>query len=658
MHSHNFFRDISFSGNGNIWIGTGLGLDNFSPDSEHFRHFGHSPLDTILDYSNSIRSLELDRSGFLWLGLEDGSLQRLVIRPEVVRTNNGAAGFSGIGSSIERMAGFAHYWHDSLDPNSLGSGTFIKSIYEDNAGSLWFGHIDGGISKLDPRTKQFSINKHDPTNTNSLSSDNVICVYEDNSGKIWIGTWDGGMDEYNPINDSFIHHMANPDDPESLHTNAIWSIAERSNEAGVALWVGTFNDGLYRYDRQSGVFRQYLEGFAIMGIVEDRHGILWMAASTDGLISYDPTNRTLNRFRLKTEYPTLSQVMTIKKDPFIDDVLWLGTNIGAMRMNIATQSARRISIDSTDYGNYSQHASDNNAEVTWVAMRGGLYKYNQQREVLVLVLPIESMVLNSPLLPLVDGNDRLWVGSYSGLHSIDPRTRSYRLYTASDGLPGNTFNPGGYRSASTGEIVVPSNNGLVRFHPDSIRDNTYIPPIVLTSLKIHNEDIPLDTTLSFKNQLQLSHSENRVTFEFAALNYINSKKNQYSYMLEGFDKDWVYSGIKKDVTYTNLDPGDYVFRVKGSNNDGLWNEEGTSIKITILPPWWKTIWAYAVYVFLVGVALYSYRKFELNRAKLRQKYEMEHFEANKLKEMDEVKSRFFANISHEFRTPLTLILGL
>jgi ligand-binding sensor domain-containing protein len=171
---HNRFRDISFSADGNIWIGTGLGLDTFFPDSEHFRHVGHSPLDTILDYSSSIRSLELDKSGFLWLGLEDGSLQKMDIKPYDISNAMSIDGLPGIDSSIERMAAFAHYQHDPLDPGSLGSGTFIKSIYEDDAGLLWFGHINGGISKLDPRTKRFISNKHDPTNSNSLNSDNVL----------------------------------------------------------------------------------------------------------------------------------------------------------------------------------------------------------------------------------------------------------------------------------------------------------------------------------------------------------------------------------------------------------------------------------------------------------------------------------------------------
>ena len=233
----------------------------------------------------------------------------------------------------------------------------------------------------------------------------------------------------------------------------------------------------------------------------------------------------------------------------------------------------------------------------------------------------------------------------------------FKRYTTGDGLQGKHYSALLYFNQETGELFAGGPNGFTSFYPEQIQDNPYLPPVVLTSFKIFNRDVKLDRSISHVKEITLNYDENVFSFEFAALNYINSKMNRYSYKMEGFDSDWTEAGVKRDVTYTNLDPGNYVFKVKGSNNDGVWNEEGSSVRITILPPWWETSWAYAAYILMFSASIFGVWRFQVNRLKIRHQLEMEHFEANNLREMDKVKSRFFANISHEFRTPLTLIQG-
>jgi len=636
-----FVRVIYETSGGELWVGTNGGLDLFDQANNTFIHYQHDPRNLRSLSDDQVTVVHEDREGFLWVGTEAGGLNQLnrasntFIRHQHDTDDSHSLSHNRVRAILEDNAGrlwigtqngldqldrnrnrFIHYHHDPGDLYSLSSNT-IWSIFEDRTGVLWFGTYGGGLSKYNRSTDQFVLFQQRPDFPNSLSENMVWSISEDRNGMLWIGTFNGGLNKLDRISDTYSVYQNDPSDPSSIISNDIRAILE--DHSG-ALWVGT-NRGLDRFDAMTETFAHFqhdpddpssISDDQVRALYEDSLGNLWIGTRTGGLNRFDRASESFIRYQHDPDDPaSLSddRVWSLYEDS--SGKLWVGTLGGLNVLDPVRDNFTRYLHDPDDTQSLSNNAifsfHEGPTGMLWVGTWGtGLDRFDPTTQTFTHFTERDGLPNNVIYGIEVDGEGYLWLSTNRGLSKFDPRTETFRNYDISDGLQDNEFNVGAHFRSDRGEMFFGGISGFNAFFPEQIEDNPNPPPIVITSFAKFNQKVRTD--LPEGEHIQLSYKDNFISFEFAALDFTAPAKNQYAYMLEGFDQEWVNAGTRRYASYTNLSGGDYVFRVKGSNSDGVWNEEGSAVRITVTPPIWETWWFQGILLLvLVGGVFGGYR---------------------------------------------------
>ena len=530
--SSGFINSIIQDIDGNIYIGTRNGLNIYDPQKKSFRNFKSSESDKSL-IGNEVTCLYASPQGTVWIGCWG----------------------SGVSIYDKRLNRFAHFKQDK-DPKKTLNGTSVTSFAEAKDGRIWISTDGGGLNLFSPIDENFT----PVSGTEKLTNNKILSLEKDHSEGLWTGMWEGGLNYFKTEeNRIFLKQKYNYLDELNAKSNSVFKIyCDRNND----VYVATFSAGAYKFDTKTNNFKQIISKYSVLNIFRDSEDKIWFATLGNGLLRIDPQKGDTDVF------------ITNPKDT---------TSLSSPTVNIVFEDSKKRIWVGVDYG--------------------GLNLFDRKKKTFTHFTTEQGLPDNSIVGILEDNSGNLWISSHGGLSkvkidSINGKLKlTFRNYTVQDGLQSKVFNRWAYFKSKKGEMYFGGQNGFNVFKPSDIKDNEFKPPVFFTdfllfnkSVTIGTENSPLKQDISKTSHLVLKYNQSFFTIRFVALNYIYSEKNQYAYRMEGFDQNWNYVENKREATYTNLNPGKYTFYVKASNNDGVWNETGTSIEIIILPPWWKTWW--------------------------------------------------------------------
>lgn len=585
-------RKILEDRKGRLWVGTSEGLDLFLNHKERshtgiFIHHYNKINNRKSISAGMVQSLMEDSNNNLWVGIENNGISIIDLKTYKTGVDN----FVNIKNGLKRK--------NTLSNNS------IYALYQDKQNNIWIGPFGSGINLFNSMMGNFIHIANEPGEKNSLCN-NQVNVFLEEGSVLWIGT-EEGLNRWDRKRNMFKHYTHNPSDKKSLGANAVWALCK---DRFGNLWVGTWGGGLNKYDYKTETFEHFyhnpddstsIGSNNIFSILEDSQGNLWIGTMGGGLNLFDYKNKKFIRYHnlnsgLSTNY--VQQVVETK-----DKYLWVSNINCFIRFDKQIKTYERFEHNPNDTTSISSNKTsmifeDSKGNI-WLATNEGLNLFNKVTSKFKHYKVKDGLPDNFINSIIEDNQGNLWITTNKGLSKfIDavnlPDRPKFKNFTYEDGLQSNSFNRRSCYKGKDGLIYLGGSNGFNIFDPSKIVENTYIPPVVITEFKIFNQPVKI-----ISNQMVLSHQESAFSIKFAALNYIAPSKNQYAYMLDGFDKKWNYRGSVRTATYTNIDPGEYIFKVKGSNNDGIWNEEGVSLKVIITPPFWQTIW----FGFLVAITL-------------------------------------------------------
>lgn len=549
---NSYVIDLANDAAGNVWVACDGVLSRLNKDGHTFHHFTPVQGDDSSILGSTVTRVMMDVNGRMWV----------------------ATRFGGVNIYDRSRYEFNHFRYNVFDKHSLSNNN-VSSFEEDKDGNFWVGTDGGGLNYFDRKSHTFTV-------LDIFTNKKILAIEKDNRGGLWVGMWDGGLNYYDPVTKKVKRYRHDPANPKSLGDDNVFHILCDRNGY---IWVATWGNGISRYNPVTDDFTRFthdprdaasLSSSGIEYLFEDSNGKLWIALEQQGVDMYDPETNIFTHYRSGTKPGSISNsnVPCIYEDS--KKRLWVGTH------------------------------------------GGGLNLFDRQTKTFKAFRKKDGLPNDAIIGILEDAHHRLWLSTNSGLSCFDPDKHTVKNYGGKDGLQSYQFNRWAFAKLSTGEFLFGGPNGFNLFHPDSIKDNTYKPPVFITDFKLFNRTVSIGETEVLKrniilaHEIQLTHQQNMVSFEFSALNYQQPEKNQYAYMLEGFDKEWLYIGTKRTAMYTNLNPGEYILRVKASNNDGIWNEEGTSIKIIVTPPYWSTWWFRTLMVLGITAVIFTFIRVRIN----------------------------------------------
>ncbi len=692
---HNTINTLMVDRKRNIWIGTDKGLARLrydEPDSLSFSIFRHDPFNDNAITNDMVRKVYEDEKGYIWIGTNRG-LNRLEPTSGIIRT----------------------YKHDPGDPQSI-SNDLVRSIEWAADGKIWVG-TNNGLNLLDPLTGEFERYYHDDKNSGSISSNIVWCIYRDKQENIWVGTWGGALNRVSPLSGEFIYFSHLPGEQNALSHPFVRGVAD-DNFGRV--WVATAK-GLDVVDKNSGKYRHFLadpsnpstmvfdsimrlhagraeniwlanvrgayklnpDGEIIRAfeydpgdaqsiskgevwdIIEDKYGFIWMAVYGGGVNCWDPRTGEMTHYRhnpFNRNSLSDDRVMKIYEDR--QGNIWAGTYEGGVSRFSRDQNGKVLKIEQflEEDGQLPSNVvwsilEDADGNGIWLGTANGLCllqpqtgKYRSYKE--------EDGLSNNfifGLLPGVEGS--IWMSTNRGLSLFDIKRETFQNFDIRDGIHQNEFNHSAFWESKDGRhLYFGGVNGLIMLDKEGIGKNDFVPRIALNRMMIFNSrsegmESREEPGINFKDEIVLPYYENTMEFEFAALNFNNPEKNQYAYRLKGLSNQWISLGTSNTIRFGGLDPGRYTLEIKGSNNDGLWNDSPATLVIIITTPWWSSWPAKVSYFLLILLALLGFYQFLLSK-RLAEK------ESERLREQDAFKTKLYTDITHEFRTPLTVISGM
>ncbi|OQP57061.1 hypothetical protein A3860_10870 [Niastella vici] len=658
---------------GNVWLFIEtMGLCLF--DRSH---------NTIRLVNNSLKSvirLEADNAGNIWMGTEGGLYQYAIASNTIVNhfiekkgqlTSNMVVslcsdaqdnlwiGTMNSGANIlNKTTGAFQYLMPGESRDQLSSES-VYSIFVDKESRVWMGTLKGGINVLDVHKSRFQTITHNPFDANSLISNFVYSFYEAPNGELWVGTDGGGLSIWDRQKNTFTNFKHRVNDNSSLSHNAVSCI--KQDYLGNT-WIATFGGGINRYNAATRSFAHYQcinekngeENKNVCLLYEDHDKNLW--ATTFGNGRLYRFNREQERFQQFDAH--LNDLIAIAEDH--TGALWVG-------------SARQLILLDKQNGQHTYYETgkpvraifEDSHQNLWVGTEGGgLLLFDRKKGAVATRYSMADGLTNNAVLNILeDANGQLWVSTFNGVSKFDPVKKVFQNFYQSDGLQSNQFSYNAALRLQSGELAFGGINGFNLFFPQQVNTRRFMPALLFSGIWVNNK--PLSEVPNYIEQasqdriatLRIPYNEAILSFHFTALEYSSPEKVHYAYFLQGWDKDWNYSGNVRNINYNNISEGTYWLRIKSTNAEGVWNTREATIKIIVLPPWYRTWWAYALYLAIVSSLIYMYYRYRARQAKLEYEIKLAHINAEKEKEINEKRHSFFTNISHEFRTPLTLIIN-